>query len=280
MLNLEPMGTAVTFIENHLQENIRVADMADAAACSLFHFCRTFNRIVHHSPYDYLIRRRLSESARLLLETEQRITDIAFTFQFNSVETYSRAFKRLFGQLPSDWKRGNIRHTYRIMPRLTPAHLQQRNQPDFIRHKPTHQAALPLAGLMSWIDGDEQAGAAQLWANLAGKLDERQPSPDGCFGLRWLPENKLSSAHFYLAGVKNEPGDLLVMKTIPTGVYGRFQSPGPFPTRQLLLDYIIHTWLPQSRLILAHPFVLEHYQTRPDFAPSGWDVFVPVQTES
>jgi AraC family transcriptional regulator len=86
MLNLEPMVTAVTFIEDCLQENIKVADMADAVNFSLFHFCRTFNKIVHHTPYDYLIRRRLSESARLLLETDQRITDIAFTFQFNSPE--------------------------------------------------------------------------------------------------------------------------------------------------------------------------------------------------
>lgn len=281
MLNLESMGTAVAFIEDHLQENIKVADMAGAMAYSLFHFCRTFNKIVHHSPYDYLIRRRLSESARLLLETDQRITDIAFIFQFNSLETYSRAFKRLFGQLPSDWKRGNARHAYRIMPRLTPAHLEQRNQPDFIRHQPTHQAALPLAGLMSWIDRDKQASTAQLWANLAGKLDERQPSQDAYFGLRWLPENKLAPAHFYMAGIKNEPGDLLVMKTIPAGMYGRFQSPGPFPTRQLLLDYIIHTWLPQSGLILAHPFVLERYQTLPNFAaPSCWDMLAPVQTES
>lgn len=30
MLNLEPMMTAVTFIENHRQDNIKVADMADA----------------------------------------------------------------------------------------------------------------------------------------------------------------------------------------------------------------------------------------------------------
>ena len=70
MFNLEPMVTAVTFIEDCLQENIKVADMADAVNFSLFHFCRTFNKIVHHTPYDYLIRRRLSESARLLLETD------------------------------------------------------------------------------------------------------------------------------------------------------------------------------------------------------------------
>ena len=197
MLNLDTMVTAVNFIEDHLQENIKVGDMADAVSYSLFHFCRTFNKIVHHSPYDYLIRRRLSESARLLLETEQRITDIAFTFQFNSLETYSRAFKRLFGQLPSEWKKEDIRHAYRMMPRFTSAYLEQRNQPDFIRHEPSQREALQLAGLMSWIDGDEQAAMSQLWANLAAKL--HQPPPHACYGLRWLSESAMQSSHFYMA---------------------------------------------------------------------------------
>lgn len=279
MLNLEPMGTAVTFIEDHLQENIKVADMANAAAYSLFHFCRTFNKIVHHTPYDYLIRRRLSESARLLLETEQRITDIAFTFQFNSLETYSRAFKRLFRQLPSEWRKGNIQHAYRIMPRLTPAHLEQRTHPDFIRHKPAHRQALPLAGLMSWIDGDEQAATSQLWANLAAKIG--QPPPNTCCGLRWLPEDTVRPAHFYMAGVEIEPDYLLVMKTVPAGAYGRFQSPNLYATRQLTLDYIIHTWLPQSNLTLSHPFIVEQHNNFPDFTnPSCEEIFVPVQNES
>jgi AraC family transcriptional regulator len=279
MLNLEPMGTAVTFIENHLQENIKVADMADAVSFSLFHFCRTFNKIVHHTPYDYLIRRRLSESARLLLETDQRITDIAFTFQFNSLETYSRAFKRLFRQLPSAWRKGNIQYAYRIMPRLTQAHLEQRTHPDFIRHQPAQREALPLAGLMSWIDDDEQAAIAQLWAKLATKLNQR-PSNMG-YGIHWLCEDSAQSAHFYMVGLEIEPNESLVMKTVPGGVYGRFQSPDPFSTRQLLLDYIIHTWLPQSNLTLSHPFIVEHHNNFPDFAnPSCGEIFVPVQNES
>ncbi|MCA9976357.1 MAG: AraC family transcriptional regulator [Anaerolineales bacterium] len=279
MLNLEPMSTAVTFIENHLQENIKVADMADAAGYSLFHFCRTFNKIVHHSPYDYLIRRRLSESARLLLETDQRITDIAFIFQFNSLETYSRAFKRLFHQLPSEWKKENSQHAYRIMPRLTSSHLAQRNQPDFILHKPTQRKALSLVGLMSWIDGDEQAALSQLWAKLAAKLNS--PPPKMGYGLRWLSENTILSAHFYMAGVETGPDDTLVMKTVPAGLYGRFQSTTSPSDRQHLLDYIIHTWLPQSNLMLTHPFILEHYQICPAREnPSHCDLLVPVQSES
>lgn len=278
MLNLEPMVTAVTFIEDHLQENIKVADMADAVNFSLFHFCRTFNKIVHHTPYDYLIRRRLSESARLLLETDQRITDIAFTYQFNSLETYSRAFRRLFGQLPRDWRKGQS-HAYRIMPRLTQAHLEQRNHPDFIRHQPTHQEPLPLAGVMSLIDSADQTEIAGLWA----KFQEMQPTEnDNYYGLHWLPEDAQLISYFYMAAIQSETEqDAWVMKRVEGGMYGRFQTTPPFATRQLLLDYIIHTWLPQSGLMLAHPFILERHKSPPHFGePAVWEMFVPVLSET
>jgi hypothetical protein len=75
---LESMGTAVSFIDTHLEDPINLHDIAAAVSYSLFHFCRIFNQTVHHSPHDYLIRRRLTEAARRLVAGEERITDLAF----------------------------------------------------------------------------------------------------------------------------------------------------------------------------------------------------------
>ncbi len=93
---LRSMATAVTYIEDHLQDNINLADIAAYVAYSLFHFCRVFNQTVHHPPYDYLMRRRLTAAALQLLQTEQRVTDIAFAYQFGTPEGFSRAFQRMF----------------------------------------------------------------------------------------------------------------------------------------------------------------------------------------
>jgi AraC family transcriptional regulator len=94
---------AIEFVETNLTEEMTIADMADAVFYSLYHFCRMFNGIVHHTPYDYLMRRRLSKSARELIETDKKIIEIAFDYQFNSPETYARAFKRMFDMQPSQW---------------------------------------------------------------------------------------------------------------------------------------------------------------------------------
>ena len=70
MSNVETIFEAIEFIEANLKEAIAVADIADAVGYSLYHFCRVFNRAIKHSPYDYLMRRRLSESAQELIETD------------------------------------------------------------------------------------------------------------------------------------------------------------------------------------------------------------------
>ena len=74
MPNLESILRAVAYIERHLQDPLSVQDVAAATGYSLYHFSRTFNRAIGHSPYDYIVRRRLSESAKELVASDKRIT--------------------------------------------------------------------------------------------------------------------------------------------------------------------------------------------------------------
>jgi AraC family transcriptional regulator len=130
MSNIPAMIQAVEFIEDNLTEDIAVADVADAVSYSLYHFCRMFNSVIHHTPYDYLMRRRLSESARELVETNKKIIEIAFDYQFNSPETYSRAFKRMFSVQPYQWRKRESIDRRSLMSRLTAEHIQHMNKGD------------------------------------------------------------------------------------------------------------------------------------------------------
>ena len=73
---IETITQAIDFIERNLQRDISVADMAASVSYSIYHFCRTFNKITHHTPYDYLMRRRLSESARELMVSDRKIIEV------------------------------------------------------------------------------------------------------------------------------------------------------------------------------------------------------------
>lgn len=59
MRDLLAVYQAIQLIEARLRDGLSVSEMAAAAGYSLYHFIRVFNQVVWHTPYDYLMRRRL-----------------------------------------------------------------------------------------------------------------------------------------------------------------------------------------------------------------------------
>lgn len=103
---MNPMRDAVLrgigFIEQNLHRDIGVCDVANAVSYSQFYFSREFSRAAHISVYDYILRRKISESYKDLFGGQEKIVDLAFRYGFGSHEVYTRAFKKMFGQNPSE----------------------------------------------------------------------------------------------------------------------------------------------------------------------------------
>jgi AraC family transcriptional regulator len=53
---------------------------------------------------EYVRERRLAESAEALAKTDEKITDIAHKYQYGSEEAFSRAFRKVFGSSPRDYR--------------------------------------------------------------------------------------------------------------------------------------------------------------------------------
>ncbi len=90
----------IEFIEANLQRDIGVRDVADAVSYSQFYFSREFSRHTHISVYDYILRRKISDSCKRLREPDVKIVDVAFQYGFQSHEVYTRAFRKMFGANP------------------------------------------------------------------------------------------------------------------------------------------------------------------------------------
>ena len=123
-MNMEAVLRAAAWVEQHLTEPVGVEGMAAAAGYSLFHFSRMFNGLVQQPPYDYLLRRRLCEAARMLQNADVRAIDAAMRYQFNSPEVFSRAFVRVIGETPSAWRLSGRVDARRFLPPLTREYLQ------------------------------------------------------------------------------------------------------------------------------------------------------------
>jgi AraC family transcriptional regulator len=280
MSQIASICRALDFVEAHLKEKITVADMADAAGYSLYHFCRTFNSLVHHTPYDYLMRRRLSESARDLVESDKRIIDIAFDYRFNSPETYSRAFKRMFGTQPSQWKeQGRLDERFLMSP-LTLDHLEHLNAGDCLRPVLEERDAFRVAGVMTLLENGGE-GVSRLWEVLAHELEGVVGA--AYYGITWYPAGWEESGVLYMAGIEVEAIDSvnpgLAVKAIPPLKCARFIHKGPRGDLQFTLDYIYQTWLPKAGERLAYPLEIVCYGRELDAArpDAEWKVFIPIR---
>ena len=96
---------SIEYIELNLMQKIELKDIADNVFLSKYHFHRVFHSVVGEPVAEYIRRRRLMESANELLNTDDKIVDIAFKYQFSSQEVFSKAFKRLYGTSPREFRR-------------------------------------------------------------------------------------------------------------------------------------------------------------------------------
>lgn len=96
---------AMNYIENNLNKEIRMEEIADSAGFSKYHFQRVFKRETGLNLYGYIQKRRLAEASSLLRNTNIRILDIAVYLCFESQEVFTRAFKKVYGLPPGQYRK-------------------------------------------------------------------------------------------------------------------------------------------------------------------------------
>ena len=99
---------ALAFIEEHLSENISLAQLAEAAGnVSRYHFSRLFKQSTGYSPYHYLVRRRVRQ-AQSMLRSQNRLSigEIAFLCGFSDQSSFSRVFRQVSGCTPKAYRNG------------------------------------------------------------------------------------------------------------------------------------------------------------------------------
>ena len=72
------------YIDTHLDQDLKLENLAQLLDISQFHFSRLFKQSLGSSPYQYLIHQRIERAKLLLKQTDQSIVDIAFDCGFNS----------------------------------------------------------------------------------------------------------------------------------------------------------------------------------------------------
>lgn len=94
-------------MEEHLAEDVSLADIANHVNISAFHFQRAFSVIVGMTPAEYIRGRRLSQAGAALARGDLTVMDAALRYGYDSPESFARAFSRFHGVSPVQAKNGS-----------------------------------------------------------------------------------------------------------------------------------------------------------------------------
>ena len=95
----------LSYIYEHYTESVTLRDIANAANISRSEAGRCFNAYMGCSPIEMLIRYRLQHAKKLLNETNLTLKEVCFECGFNSVNYFSRQFRKNYGYAPGNHRR-------------------------------------------------------------------------------------------------------------------------------------------------------------------------------
>ena len=118
MSRLQVLSEALKYIEAHLQGELTPEEVADSCGYSLSALQKMFRYALRIGVKDYIARRRITLAARDLLGTRDTVLTIALRYGYESHEVFTRAFRRIWGETPSNFRRE--RGFADIFPQLQP----------------------------------------------------------------------------------------------------------------------------------------------------------------
>lgn len=104
--NVAKLKNVLSFIRKNYDMPITLNDMANAAGMSPKYFCYFFRDMTTKTPIEYLNSYRVEKASRKLINTDQSVTDIAFTSGFNDLSYFIKTFKAIKGITPARFRKG------------------------------------------------------------------------------------------------------------------------------------------------------------------------------
>ena len=281
---------AIDFMEKHLTDDIGVQDVADHVHVSPFFLQRGFSTMTGCGIGEYLRNRRLYEAALALRRTDDRVTDIALRYGYDTSESFARAFSRFHGVTPSQARAGQPVKTF--LPLTITITIRGGHRMDF---KITHMFPFKVIGFERVFDNETayaeipkfwdeicERYANNVYAGNTPATSYEQAIVDNCIGEYGVCIDDVGGGRFrYLVAGRYAGGEVpegMALYEFPRGDWAVFDCVGPIPEAlQALNTRIFKEWLPGNPdYELCGNASVEWYdcvngeKTDPDFHSAIW----------
>lgn len=255
MDSLKRLNDAIQYLEENLEYEIDMVEVAKRAWCSEYHFKRMFSFLAGVPLSEYVRRRRLTLAAFELVHGDAKIIDVAIKFGYSSPDAFTKAFQQLHGVTPSEARKNG--QSLKAYPRMT-FQLSIKGGSE-MNYRIVEKDEFRIVGIKKRVpliyEGVNPEIAA-MWQSLNMDLINElkglsNVEPKGLisasvnFSERLAENSELD--HYIGAATTKECPDHLEKLEVAPSAWAVFESVGPFPeTLQNVWGRIYSEWFPSS----------------------------------
>ena len=284
---LRELNHVIDYIEEHLTEELSLEIISEYAGVSDYHFRKIFFYLSGLTLSEYIKNRKLSEANKDLLQGET-VTEVAFKYGYQSMDGFTRAFKKWSGFLPSDVIKKGLSKSF---PKLsfvisvkggTAMEFRIEDKPAFNLVGVSKRVPMQFEGVNKEI--------VKLAQSITAEQREEMHALQNIEPYEIINASYDADADFlkedgdltHLIGIlttENQVSDLLEKVPVEACTWAIFPNEGPFPSMlQDTMAKIYSEWLPSSNyeVIKAPAFSFTKMnQHKKDCAYS--EVWIPVR---
>lgn len=256
----------LVYIEDHLEDEMTLQELAKVACYSSFHFHRMFQLVIGEPVHKYIRRLRLEKAANKLCYSNTSITEIAFDSNFDTSSSFTKAFKQCLGKSPKDYRKLN-KEIYFMSQKL--------HELAEIKPEKTHNISEIKVNFIRKI-GDYVKSSQDAWDCMYDFIKMNQLDHQKMRYISISHDNPDITAEDKLRfdaciQIENNKSINLPVQTIKGGNYAVFVHTGTHESLGTTFNRIFIKWLPSSkkkfdeyRQCFCEHFNLEHVHTNPD----------------
>ncbi len=276
---IERLNSAINYIEEHLADDIDYKQVAKVACCSTYHFQRMFAYMADVPLSEYIRRRRMTMAAVDLQSCQEKISDVALKYGYDSPTAFNRAFQSVHGVAPSLVKAGGI-SLKSFSPISFKITIKGAVEMDYRIEK---KDAFRIVGIAEPLHNEIEKNfeiVPQMWqkASMNGMIQKltsmMNSEPMGLLGVSAC--NDMDSWRYFIAVASTQSIDnTLEEYTVPPSTWVVFSGEGTAQTVQELEKRIVTEWLPTSGYEYANAPDIEVYLSA-DPVNTKYEVWIPV----
>jgi AraC family transcriptional regulator len=258
------MNSAITYLEANLDQEIEYNELAKISCCSIFHFQKIFSFAADITLSEYIRQRRLSKAALDLINTSEKVIDIALKYGYNSPTAFTRAFINMHGIAPSAARENGV--ILKSYPRITFQMTIKGGKE--MNYKIEEKPSMRFVGkkeAVGCVGGQNFLRIPQIWEEVCREgiydkiLELSNGSPTGVLGICANFRDK--EFDYFVASSSDVEAPMGMYELlVPAGLWVVFQCVGPMPAAiQEVWKRVYTEWFPSSGYEHAGGAELEWY---------------------